>query len=147
MNSLNIQTTATTTMAHLNKVQLIGNVWNDPEIRYLDNNPQGQQNKVASFRMATTERYKDRNGQIQSKTEWHNIVIWNGKATVVEKFVHKGSNIYVEGKLTTRQWTDQQGNKRYTTEVSVENLQLLDKPSNGNQPAAQTENFDDLPFD
>ena len=135
-------------MAHLNKVQLIGNVGNDPEIRYLDNNtPQGQPNKVASFRMATTERYKDRNGQIQSKTEWHNIVIWNGKATVVEKFVHKGSNIYVEGKLTTRQWTDQQGNKRYTTEVAVENLQLLDKPSNGNQPAAQTENFDDLPFD
>ena len=135
-------------MAHLNKVQLIGNVGNDPEIRYLDNNnPQGQQNKVASFRMATTERYKDRNGQIQSKTEWHNIVIWNGKATVVEKFVHKGSNIYVEGKLTTRQWTDQQGNKRYTTEVAVENLQLLDKPSNGNQPTAQTENFDDLPFD
>lgn len=134
-------------MAHLNKVQLIGNVGNDPEIRYLDNNPQGQQNKVASFRMATTERYKDRNGQIQSKTEWHNIVIWNGKATVVEKFVHKGSNIYVEGKLTTRQWTDQQGNKRYTTEVAVENLQLLDKPSNGNQTAAQTENFDDLPFD
>ena len=135
-------------MAHLNKVQLIGNVGNDPEIRYLDNNnQQGQQNKVASFRMATTERYKDRNGQIQSKTEWHNIVIWNGKATVVEKFVHKGSNIYVEGKLTTRQWTDQQGNKRYTTEVAVDNLQLLDKPSNGNQPAAQTENFDDLPFD
>ena len=135
-------------MAHLNKVQLIGNVGNEPEIRYLDNNnPQGQQNKVASFRMATTERYKDRNGQIQSRTEWHNIVIWNGKATVVEKFVHKGSNIYVEGKLTTRQWTDQQGNKRYTTEVAVENLQLLDKPSNGNQTAAQTENFDDLPFD
>ena len=135
-------------MAHLNKVQLIGNVGNDPEIRYLDNNnAQGQPNKVASFRMATTERYKDRNGQIQSKTEWHNIVIWNGKATVVEKFVHKGSNIYVEGKLTTRQWTDQQGNKRYTTEVAVENLQLLDKPSNGNQPTAQTENFDDLPFD
>lgn len=135
-------------MAHLNKVQLIGNVGNDPEIRYLDSNPNQQgQNKVASFRLATTERYKDRNGQIQSKTEWHNIVIWNGKATVVEKFVHKGSNIYVEGKLTTRQWTDQQGNKRYTTEVAVENLQLLDKPSSGNQPAAQTENFDDLPFD
>ena len=135
-------------MAYLNQVQLIGNVGNEPEIRYLDNNnPQGQQNKVASFRMATTERYKDRNGQIQSRTEWHNIVIWNGKATVVEKFVHKGSNIYVEGKLTTSQWTDQQGNKRYTTEVAVENLQLLDKPSNGNQTAAQTENFDDLPFD
>ena len=135
-------------MAHLNKVQLIGNVGNDPEIRYLDNNtPQCQQNKVASFRMATTERYKDRNGQIQSKTEWHNIVIWNGKATVVEKFVHKGSNIYVEGKLTTRKWKDQNGNDRYTTEVAVENLQLLDKPSNGNQPAAQNENFDDLPFD
>ena len=135
-------------MAHLNKVQLIGNVGNDPEIRYLDSNPNQQgQNKVASFRLATTERYKDRNDQLQSRTEWHNIVVWNGKATVIEKFVHKGSNIYVEGKLTTRQWTDQQGNKRYTTEISAENIQLLDKPSNGNQPAAQTENFDDLPFD
>ena len=135
-------------MAHLNKVQLIGNVGNDPEIRYLDNNPQGQQNKVASFRMATTERYKDRNDQLQSRTEWHNIVVWNGKATVIEKFVHKGSNIYVEGRLTTRQWTDQQGNKRYTTEISAENIQLLDKPtgSKSAQPA-QTESFDDLPFD
>ena len=137
-------------MAHLNKVQLIGNVGNDPEIRYLDSNPNQQgQNKVASFRLATTERYKDRNDQLQSRTEWHNIVVWNGKATVIEKFVHKGSNIYVEGRLTTRQWTDQQGNKRYTTEISAENIQLLDKPtgSQSAQPAAQTENFDDLPFD
>ena len=136
-------------MAHLNKVQLIGNVGNDPEIRYLDSNPNQQgQNKVASFRLATTERYKDRNDQLQSKTEWHNIVVWNGKATIIEKFVHKGSNLYVEGKLTTRQWTDQQGNKRYTTEVSAENIQLLDKPT-GNQSAqpAQSENYDDLPFD
>ena len=136
-------------MAHLNKVQLIGNVGNDPEIRYLDSNPNQQgQNKVASFRLATTERYKDRNDQLQSRTEWHNIVVWNGKATVIEKFVHKGSNIYVEGRLTTRQWTDQQGNKRYTTEISAENIQLLDKPT-GSQSAqpAQAEQYDDLPFD
>ena len=140
-------------MATLNKVQLIGNVGNEPEIRYLDSNPNQQgQNKVASFRLATTERYKDRNDQLQSKTEWHNIVVWNGKATIIEKFVHKGSNLYVEGKLTTRQWTDQQGNKRYTTEIVADNIQILKDPSRAEQPQAQPvpqgplEEQPDLPF-
>ena len=113
----------------LNKVMLIGNVGNDPEIRYLDSNPQSSQGsaKVASFRLATTERYRDRNGETRENTEWHNIVAWRSNADLVEKFVHKGSQIYIEGKLRTRQWTDQTGNKRFTTEVQADNIQLLGK--------------------
>jgi len=113
----------------LNKVMLIGNVGNDPEIRYLDSNPQGPQGnaKVASFRLATTERYRDRNGETRENTEWHNIVAWRSNADVIEKFVHKGSQIYVEGKLRTRKWTDRDGKDRYTTEIQVDNLQLLGK--------------------
>ena len=113
----------------LNKVMLIGNVGNDPEIRYLESNPQSSQGsaKVASFRLATTERYRDRNGETRENTEWHSIVAWRSNADLVEKFVHKGSQIYIEGKLRTRQWTDQTGNKRFTTEVQADNIQLLGK--------------------
>ena len=113
----------------LNKVMLIGNVGNDPEIRYLDSNPQSPQGnaKVASFRLATTERYRDRNGETRENTEWHSIVAWRSNADLVEKFVHKGSQIFIEGKLRTRQWTDQTGNKRFTTEVQADNIQLLGK--------------------
>ena len=124
----------------LNKVMLIGNVGNDPEVRYLESNPQNPQAnaKVASFRLATTERYRDRNGEIRENTEWHNIVVWRNNADVVEKFVHKGSQIYIEGKLRTRQWTDQTGNKRYTTEVVADSLQLLGKrPDSQGEGGAQ----------
>ena len=119
-------------MASINKVILIGNVGNDPEIRYLDTNPQAPQgnSKVASFRLATSERYKDRNGESRENTEWHSIVAWGAKADIVEKFVHKGSQIYIEGRLRTRQWTDQQGNKRYTTEVQADHIQMLDRREN-----------------
>ena len=121
----------------LNKVMLIGNVGNDPEIRYLDSNPQSPQGnaKVASFRLATTERYRDRNGETRENTEWHSIVAWRSNADLVEKFVHKGSQIYIEGKLRTRQWTDQTGNKRFTTEVQADNIQLLGKRPDAPQPA------------
>ncbi len=119
----------------LNKVMLIGNVGNDPEVRYLENNPQNPQNnaKVASFRLATTERYRDRSGELRENTEWHNVVVWRSQADVVDKFVHKGSQIYVEGKLRTRQWTDQTGNKRYTTEVVADSVQLLGKRQDGGE--------------
>ena len=126
----------------LNKVMLIGNVGNDPEVRYLESNPQnpGTNAKVASFRLATTERYRDRSGELRENTEWHNIVVWRNNADVVEKFVHKGSQVYIEGKLRTRQWTNQTGNKRYTTEIVADNLQLLGKrpdgTSDGSQPGA-----------
>ena len=113
----------------LNKVMLIGNVGNDPEVRYLESNPQNPSAnaKVASFRLATTERYRDRSGELRENTEWHSIVVWRNNADVVEKFVHKGSQVYIEGKLRTRQWTDQTGAKRYTTEVVADTLQLLGK--------------------
>ena len=127
----------------LNKVMLIGNVGNDPEIRYLDSNPQSPQGnaKVASFRLATTERYRDRNGETRENTEWHNIVAWRSNADLVEKFVHKGSQIFIEGKLRTRQWTDQTGNKRFTTEIQADNIQLLGKRPDapqGGQPGQGT---------
>ena len=116
----------------LNKVMLIGNVGRDPEVRYLDgNNPNQGSTKVAQFTLATTERYRDRNGELRENTEWHNIVAWRNSADVAEKFIHKGSQVYIEGKLRTRSWTDQSGNKRFTTEVTVDNLQLLGKRSDG----------------
>ena len=121
----------------LNKVMLIGNVGNDPEIRYLDSNPQSPQGnaKVASFRLATTERYRDRNGETRENTEWHNIVAWRSNADLVEKFVHKGTQVFIEGKLRTRQWTDQTGGKRFTTEVQADNIQLLGKRPDAPQQA------------
>ena len=124
----------------LNKVMLIGNVGNDPEVRYLESNPQNPaaNAKVASFRLATTERYRDRSGELRENTEWHSIVVWRNNADVVEKYVHKGSQLYIEGKLRTRQWTDQTGNKRYTTEVVADTLQLLGKrPDSQGESGAQ----------
>ena len=121
----------------LNKVMLIGNVGNDPEVRYLESNPQNPAGavKVATLRLATTERYRDRSGEPRENTEWHNVVVWRNNADVAEKFVHKGSQIYIEGKLRTRQWTDQTGNKRYTTEVVADTLQLLGKRPEGESQA------------
>ena len=121
----------------LNKVMLIGNVGSDPEVRYLENNPQnpGNNEKVATVRLATTERYRDRNGEQRENTEWHTVVLWRNNADVAEKYVHKGSQIYIEGKLRTRQWTDQTGNKRYTTEVVADTLQLLGKRPEGESQA------------
>lgn len=109
-------------MAYLNQVQLIGTVGNDPEVRTVQGGA-----KVASFRLATTERFKDRDGNQKEQTEWHNITVWNGKAEFVEKYVKKGNNLFISGKLTTRQWTDQQGNKRYNTDVLADNIQMLDR--------------------
>lgn len=119
----------------LNKVMLIGNVGNDPEVRYLESNPQNPATnaKVASFRLATTERYRDRSGELRENTEWHSVVVWRSNADVAEKFIRKGSQVYIEGKLRTRQWTDQTGAKRYTTEVVADTIQLLGKRPEGEQ--------------
>ncbi len=122
----------------LNKVMLIGNVGKDPEVRYLESNPQnaGANPKVATFPLATSERYRDRAGDVRENTEWHNIVAWRNNADVAEKYIHKGTQVYIEGRLRTRQWTDQTGAKRYTTEVVVDTLQLLGKrPEDAQQPA------------
>ena len=116
----------------LNKAMLIGNVGRDPEVRYLEGNNGA---KVATFTIATTERYRDRNGEIRENTEWHNIVAWRNNADVAEKFIRKGTQLYVEGRIRTRSWDDQTGNKRYTTEIIADTLQLLGKKSDN--PATQ----------
>ena len=114
----------------LNKVMLIGNVGADPEVRYLEGTSANSGSaKVASFRLATTERYKDRNGEQRENTEWHNIVAWRNSADIVERYVKKGTSLYVEGRLRTREWTDQTGAKRRTTEILADSLQLLGRRS------------------
>ena len=119
----------------LNKVMLIGNVGKDPEIRYLDQNSPQSSAKVASFPLATSERFRDRNGETRENTEWHNIVAWRNSADVVERFVKKGTQLYIEGHLRTRSWADQAGSKHYTTEIVVDTLQLLGRRPDGQDPA------------
>ena len=110
----------------LNKVMLIGNVGRDPNVRYLEgNNPGAQGRKVATFTLATSERFRDRNGETRENTEWHNIVAWGQPADVCERFVRKGTQLYIEGRLRTRKYTDAQGMEKYTTEINVDTLQLL----------------------
>ena len=117
----------------VNKVILLGNLGKDPEIRSMNSG-----NKVASFSVATSKRWKDKTTQEQKdKTSWHNIVVFgDGLVGIVEKYVRKGSKIYIEGELQTRKWQDQDGNDRYTTEVVVQgyncNLTLLDSRNNNN---------------
>ena len=130
----------------LNKVMLIGNVGRDPEVRYLDGNgANGAGTKVATFTLATSERYRDRSGELRENTEWHNIVAWRQSADIAEKFVRKGTQLFIEGRLRTRSYTGQDGVKKYTTEITVDNLQLLSKrdgaPEDGDSygaPAGQS---------
>ena len=114
-------------MPSLNKVFLIGNVGRDPEVRYLDQGAaqSGQSTKVATFTLATTDRFRDRNGELRENTEWHNLVLWRQLADLAERFIRKGSQIYVEGHIRTRQYNDQQGQKKYMTEIVADNVQLL----------------------
>ena len=115
---------------------LIGNVGRDPEVRYLDGNGlSGQGTKVATFTLATSERYRDRSGELRENTEWHNIVAWRQSADVAEKFIKKGTQVFIEGRLRTRSYTDQQGVKKYTTEITVDNLQLLGRRDSDGVPA------------
>jgi len=145
-------------MAGVNKVILVGNLGKDPEVRHLESGVM-----VANFPMATSETYKDRTtGERKTVTEWHNIVLWRGLAEVSEKYLKKGNQVYIEGKLRTRSWTDQDGNTRYTTEVVADNMTMLGGKPGGtdhqsapaastsestNQPiTAVTDDSDDLPF-
>jgi len=118
----------------LNKVMLIGNAGKDPDVRHLESGV-----VKANFTLATSERYRDRStGETKEQTEWHNIVCWRALAEVVEKFVRKGTQVYVEGKITTRQYTDQNGAVRYITEIVADSLQLLGRRPEGEsfaQPA------------
>ena len=120
----------------LNKCMIIGNLGRDPEMRYTPNGV-----AVCSFPMATSETYKDRNsGERITQTEWHNIVIWRGMAETAEKYLRKGSQVFIEGKIKTRSWDDQQGQKRYTTEVVADVMQLLDRPGNGSPQVGNNQN-------
>ncbi len=110
----------------VNKVILIGNLGADPEIRHTASNV-----AVTTLRLATTERYKDRNGERQERTEWHNVVMWRGLAEIAERYLRKGSTIYVEGRLETRSWDDKSGQKRYTTEVIATDMTMLDSRGEG----------------
>lgn len=118
---------------------LIGNAGRDPEVRYIESGTGNS--KVATFPLATTEKYRDRSGNIREITEWHNIVTWRNTADVVEKYVRKGTQVYVEGRIRTRSWDDQSGAKKYVTEIVADTLQLLgrrtDNPASGQQSPQQ----------
>ena len=136
-------------MAGVNKVMLIGNLGKDPEVRHLDNGV-----AVANFSLATTENYKNKEGERVSQTEWHNIVLWRGLAEVAEKYLKKGASVYIEGKIKNRKWEDKEGNTRYNTEILADNMTMLGSKSTSEsaavpttseqEPAADT--ADDLPF-
>lgn len=99
---------------------LVGRLGADPEVRTLESGT-----KVASVRLATSERYKDRNGNQQEATEWHNVVLWRGLADITEKYLKKGDQVYVEGRIKTRKWTDKDGNDRYSTDILANELTML----------------------
>lgn len=118
-------------MSGVNKVILVGNLGKDPEVRYLEGGA-----AVANFTLATSETYKDRtSGERKTQTEWHNIVLWRGLAEVAEKYLKKGSQVYVEGKLRTRSWEDKEGNTRYTTEIVGDSMTMLGRREDSDSPA------------
>jgi single-strand DNA-binding protein len=119
-------------MAGVNKVILIGNLGKDPELKYL---PSGQ--AVATFSLATTERWNDKSGQRQERTEWHNIVVYAKTAELVNQYLKKGKPAYIEGRITTRSWDDRDGNKKYKTEIVATTVQFLGSGPGGGQQQAQ----------
>jgi single-strand DNA-binding protein len=114
-------------MASVNKVILVGNLGRDPEVRYM---PSGD--ALASFSIATTDNWKDKNGQKQERTEWHRISMFGKLAEIAGEYLKKGSSVYVEGRLQTRKWQDKEGNERQTTEVVADRMQMLGGKSGGN---------------
>ena len=140
----------------LNKVMLIGNVGKEPDVRYLDNGV-----AVASLVLATSERgYRLQNGtEVPERTEWHNVVLWRGLAETVEKYVHKGDKLFIEGKIRSRSYDDQNGVKRYITEIFADNMEMLTPrgqsaaqnapapaPAQRVAPAQGQNGKDDMPF-
>lgn len=126
----------------INKVILVGNVGRDPEVRYLDSGV-----AVAKFPLATSETYTNKNGERVTNTEWHNIVIWRKLAEIVEKYVHKGQQLYLEGKISNRSYEDKEGIKRYITEVVVDNMQMLGKKSDGDKDSSVKDGIDTISND
>jgi single-strand DNA-binding protein len=137
-------------MASVNKVILVGNLGRDPEVRYTTSGT-----PVANFTMATTDRWTDPSGERKERTEWHRIVVWGKQAEIVGEYLRKGRQVYVEGSLQTREWTDREGNKRTTTEIRAQRVQMLGRPDERAAPAAPAEQVaepepafddDDVPF-
>ncbi|MBW1668317.1 MAG: single-stranded DNA-binding protein [Deltaproteobacteria bacterium] len=138
-------------MASVNKVILIGNLGADPELRYT---PGGK--AVASFSLATHEQWTGKNGEKGERTEWHRIVAWDRLGEICGEYLHKGSQVYVEGRLQTRSWEDRDGNKRYTTEIIAQRMQMLGAPGKAGKATTVEESFpeeepisvpeDDIPF-
>ena len=128
-------------MKGINKVILIGNTGKDPEYKTLhDGTP------VAKLVIATTETYRLKNGEIQSRTDWHSIILWRGLATFANQYIHKGSLAYIEGKLRSRQYEDKEGQKKYVTEVVAEQIVLLDKKEKDIQTDTENNTGEPLPF-
>ncbi|MAZ35916.1 single-stranded DNA-binding protein [Salibacteraceae bacterium] len=129
----------------VNKVILMGNLGKDPDVRHFE-----EGRAVASFPIATSESYKDKNGELRENTDWHNVVVWrSGLVGVVEKYLKKGNKVYVEGKLKTRSYEDQDKNTKYITEIIVDNLVLLGGPNRGDETSDSTNDTktkDDAPF-
>jgi single-strand DNA-binding protein len=135
---------------------LIGNLGKDPDVQVLEGNI-----AVAKFPLATTETFKDRGGKLVSQTEWHTVVLWRGLAELAQKYLHKGSLVYIEGRLRTRNWDDKEGHRKFATEVVGDNLIMLDKRTDGTThtdsshgenlgsheaPPADTDVSQDLPY-
>src|ERR1700744_59103 len=115
-------------MRGVNRVMLIGNLGKDPDLQHLEGNI-----AVAKFPLATTETYKDKNGALVSQTEWHTVVLWRGLAELAQKYLHKGSLVYIEGRIRTRNWEDKDKNRRFSTEIVGDNLVMLDKRKESNE--------------
>jgi len=142
-------------MASVNKAIIIGNLGRDPELRYT---PSGK--AVASFSIATTDRWKDQSGENQERTEWHRIVLWGRQAEIAKEYLAKGKQVYIEGRIQTRSYEDKDGIQRYTTEIVGQTLQFLGRkddsgggyepspppPSDDNQQFKSDTEDDDLPF-
>ena len=138
-------------MASVNKVILVGNLGSDPELRYT---PSGR--AVANFNLATHEQWTAKDGEKGERTEWHRIVAWGRLGEICGEYLHKGRQIYVEGRLQTRSWEDREGNKRYTTEIIAQTMQMLGAAGKGGKTESPEESFpseepisipeDDIPF-
>ncbi|HRP90051.1 MAG TPA: single-stranded DNA-binding protein [Edaphocola sp.] len=125
-------------MRGINKVILIGNLGKDPDVQHIEGDI-----PVAKFPLATTEMRKEKNGNVVSETEWHTIVLWRGLAELARKYLHKGSLVYIEGRLHTRSWEDKDKNKRFQTEIIAENLVMLDKRKDGEQNGYKSGSVDE----
>ena len=136
-------------MASLNRVFLIGNLGKNPEVRYTASGT-----AVASFSLATSEKFKNKGGEWEERTEWHNVTLWDRLAEIAGEYLGKGKTVYLEGRLQTRKWQDKEGKDRYTTEIVGEKMQMLSKKDSGRDRDSAADSFqqppdvsgDDIPF-